>query len=452
MKKLLTALIIFLFVVDFSYSQNTWTYVSALPSPSPAGNSLAVVDANILWVAATATGGAARCYRSVNGGTTWLLRNGGLPAQDLYGISALDSLFAVVGTVAGSVYKTTNGGLNWALVMTGGNFTNGLKMFNANYGVFIGDPASSGQQYQFRVTNNGGNNWYLVPGAPVAGSEFGVINAWDWTDTNHFWMGSANTVTNSTNAKVYRTSTGFYGTWSSATVPGTGGSSGMYYQAVAFVNNTNGIIGSSGANLKKTTDGGVSWTDCAVPPGLGLSYAIMNASGLKDGSNTIRISVDSGGVAKVYRTTNLGTSWVNEPLPIQASANTVSHLVFVNQNLGFGLLGSQSVPLGGLIKYGPTSGINPVNGEVPESFSLGQNYPNPFNPTTNINFSIVKSGFVKLVVYDALGKVVETLLSESMMPGKYTVTYDASKLNTGIYFYKLTSNGISETKKMMLVK
>ncbi len=92
------------------------------------------------------------------------------------------------------------------------------------------------------------------------------------------------------------------------------------------------------------------------------------------------------------------------------------------------------------------------NGEVPEKFSLRQNYPNPFNPTTNIKFSVAKSSYIKLVVSDVLGREVQTLVNEKLQPGTHEATFDGSMLNSGVYFYKLTANGYSETKKMLLIK
>ncbi|MBK6507980.1 MAG: hypothetical protein IPG02_20615 [Ignavibacteria bacterium] len=90
----------------------------------------------------------------------------------------MDSSSCWVGTVAGSIYRTTNGGFNWTLQFSvSGSFSTGIKMFDANYGIYYGDPTAAGQPYQLRYTTNGGTNWTLSPGAPIAGNEFGVANA-----------------------------------------------------------------------------------------------------------------------------------------------------------------------------------------------------------------------------------------------------------------------------------
>ena len=98
------------------------------------------------------------------------------------------------------------------------------------------------------------------------------------------------------------------------------------------------------------------------------------------------------------------------------------------------------------------TGINQISTEVPTKFSLSQNYPNPFNPITNVKFSIVNSGNVKIIVYDVMGRDVQTLVNEKLQPGSYKTTFEGSGLNSGVYFYKLTTDGFSETKRMVLLK
>lgn len=449
MKKIFTILLLLVTVSAFAQTAQ-WSFVSYLPAPNPPVNSITVPNANTIWVVCDASGGAARVYKSTNGGVNWLLRNGGLPAVNGYAIFAFDTTTALVGNVNGSLYKTTNGGINWTSVLTvAGSFSNGVHMFNANYGIYSGDPTGNGAPYQFRITTNGGNNWNLAPTAPIATNEFGVINAWDWLDSSRVWIGSANTVASAPNAKVYRTSTGFFGTWSNTAVTGTGGSTGCYYQAVGFVNATSGMVGSSGGDLRRTTDGGATFTNVTAPWTAG-TVAVINMNALKDGSNTIRVTV-AGDTTRMFRTTNLGTSWIREPLPMEATGGQVQHIQFLSANVGFAGLGQQG-GIGGFIKYSIPTGITPINSNVPADFSLSQNYPNPFNPSTTIKFALPKSGSVMLKVYNALGKEVETLISEDMGAGTYEVTFDASKLNSGMYFYRLSTNGFSDTKRMMLVK
>ncbi len=89
---------------------------------------------------------------------------------------------------------------------------------------------------------------------------------------------------------------------------------------------------------------------------------------------------------------------------------------------------------------------------IPNSFSLEQNYPNPFNPSTTIRYSIAKSEHVKLIVYDVLGRKVATLVDEIQNPGIYNVTFNASNLSSGVYFYRIEAGMYSDTKRMVLLK
>ena len=84
--------------------------------------------------------------------------------------------------------------------------------------------------------------------------------------------------------------------------------------------------------------------------------------------------------------------------------------------------------------------------------SSDQNYPNPFNPTTTINYSVPKTSFVTIKVYDMLGKEVTTLVNEEQKPGNYNVEFSANKLASGIYFYGMQAGGFVETKKLIVLK
>jgi hypothetical protein len=96
-------------------------------------------------------------------------------------------------------------------------------------------------------------------------------------------------------------------------------------------------------------------------------------------------------------------------------------------------------------------GVGP-DGELPGTFALGQNYPNPFNPTTTINYSLPKASSAQLIVYNLLGQKVATLVNEHQAAGNHTVQFDAKKLATGVYFYRLEAGSYVACKKMLLLK
>ena len=100
----------------------------------------------------------------------------------------------------------------------------------------------------------------------------------------------------------------------------------------------------------------------------------------------------------------------------------------------------------------PVTNVENNIAQVPEGYRLLQNYPNPFNPTTNISFHIPSNAYVSLKIYDVLGKEVVNLISAEMEAGEHSVTWDASRMTSGIYFYHLKSGSFSETKKLILLK
>ena len=93
-----------------------------------------------------------------------------------------------------------------------------------------------------------------------------------------------------------------------------------------------------------------------------------------------------------------------------------------------------------------------VNVGIPANFALHQNYPNPFNPTTTINYSIAQTRFVKISIYDMLGREIIKLVNEEKIPGNYEVKFNGSNLANGIYFYRLSVGNFTQTKKLILTK
>jgi hypothetical protein len=98
--------------------------------------------------------------------------------------------------------------------------------------------------------------------------------------------------------------------------------------------------------------------------------------------------------------------------------------------------------------------LTDVNDEVAgvNDFSLEQNYPNPFNPSTRINYQIAKDDFVTLKVYDIIGNEVAVLINKEQPAGKHSVDFNAAKLPSGVYLYRLQAGGSIITKKMTLIK
>ncbi|MFA6744070.1 MAG: T9SS type A sorting domain-containing protein, partial [Candidatus Neomarinimicrobiota bacterium] len=114
--------------------------------------------------------------------------------------------------------------------------------------------------------------------------------------------------------------------------------------------------------------------------------------------------------------------------------------------------GADGIPVGDLNWFPEFVGVSEEKPAGPVSFSLKQNYPNPFNPTTQIAFNLDKSGYTVLSIYNLLGQIVAKPVANHLPAGSYQITFDASHLAGGIYFYKLESAGQVNVRKMMLLK
>ncbi len=144
---------------------------------------------------------------------------------------------------------------------------------------------------------------------------------------------------------------------------------------------------------------------------------------------------------RIQRTTNGGSTWVVDTLPVP-----VSDFLLDNDGHRFALGNGRLFRWNGVIL-----GIEPSQ-EQPTSYELKQNYPNPFNPTTNIEYQIPNREFVSLRVFDILGREVKTLVNEQQSSGTHHVEFDASNLSSGVYLYRLKAGEFIQQQKMLLIK
>jgi hypothetical protein len=124
---------------------------------------------------------------------------------------------------------------------------------------------------------------------------------------------------------------------------------------------------------------------------------------------------------------------------------------FEDKNLSVGkyFYRLKQIDFDGTFEY---SDIIEVEVNIPAEFSLSQNYPNPFNPSTIIEYQIPSDGFVSITIYNSIGQEVSTLVSEQQTAGNYSITFEADKLPSGLYFFTLRRGEFSSTKKMLLLK
>lgn len=162
----------------------------------------------------------------------------------------------------------------------------------------------------------------------------------------------------------------------------------------------------------------------------------------------------------ILRTSNSSVNWSQIEVPIEYFDEKVPSFI----HLAFAIFDStdndpnaigSSVIIDHIIADAAT-GVKD-NDNAPLIYSLNQNYPNPFNPTTSIRYSIADNvnnelQEVRLVVFDAIGREIATLVNETQQPGNYEVEFDASRLTSGAYFYRIQAGEFVETKKMILMK
>ncbi len=386
-------------------------------------HSVSAVSSQIAW----AGGVGAVVRRTTDGGTTWGNGNPnpGVISGDIYNIYAWSANDAICTTspAATFIYKTTNGGTNWTQVYTlAGGFINALQMVSATEGYGEGDPV--GGKWTIVKTTDGGNTWARMATEPTqVGTEAGWNNSMYILGSN-IWFGTNNT-------KVYH-STDLGATWTSGATTGNLNTFSVHYNSTS-----NGLAG--GTAMSKSVDGGTTYTAATIP---GASGSLNGLEGKGDDWWAIRTGTD------VYRSTNQGSTWT--------SATTVAGAAFNDLDFTDGAGGCPTgwaVGTGTITKMtGTPTGIISYSGEVPSTYLLKQNFPNPFNPTTNINFSIPKSGFVTLKVYNMAGMEVATLLNENKTAGNYIVGFNAANLPSGAYFYRIETGNYTDTKKMLLIK
>jgi hypothetical protein len=209
-----------------------------------------------------------------------------------------------------------------------------------------------------------------------------------------------------------------------------------------------------------STNGGNSWSvDFALGTNGLADFTWCNSDSLTAGDGyAIACFVDQNGDSITVRRGNITGSLGTYNYKKNSNASTgvlapvcAVYKIGLNKYSAFGYAG-----------YGPTNvyfnqerlpvvNIN-QNSNSADKFELSQNYPNPFNPATNIKYSVAMDVFVSVKVFDLLGREVVTLVSEKQNSGIYTVSWNASDLSSGVYFYKITAGDFSDIRKMILVK
>lgn len=206
---------------------------------------------------------------------------------------------------------------------------------------------------------------------------------------------------------------------------------------------------SSFSSVGNTTIGDIKPDICALGNGNRVaqpSYGSGNPTGYTSGSGTSFSCPMTAGVVAMI----LQANYTLTPAQVKTVLRTKADSSFApGRQRGWGLINAwESIKLAKTF----TSVINDPSNVVSD-FYLAQNYPNPFNPVTKIEYNIKADANIKIVVFNSTGKEVSQLLNENKPAGSYSITFDGSGLNSGVYFYGLYSNGVlMSTRKMVLIK
>jgi photosystem II stability/assembly factor-like uncharacterized protein len=425
MNKTLKILFLFLITANLTFAQTGWFQQNS--GGTAYYESVFFVNELTGWAA-----GGDIVSKTTNGGNNWLSTQ--LSGLGLYSIFFINSLtgWAVSNQL---VIKTTNGGNNWTnqTVPPNTRFLYSVYFVDEMTGWAAGDilPGLNQLADSFDViikTTNGGNNWFSVYSNSIGPNFYSIF----FIDALTGWVCGSWKVGKTINGGInwFFTPINIYAT----------------LRSIHFINALTGWTPSWGSDtVYKSTDGGISW----IPIPIGFSGGWRSIRFTDSQSGWI---VGDGGV--IIKSTNGGMNWGVQTSGVNVKLKSV---FFVNENTGW-IVGHNGIILKTTDGGGSIVGIIP-NNEVPKKFTLSQNYPNPFNPKTIIEFQfpgkssdINGSRFVILKVYEITGKEVATLVNQKLNPGVYNVEFDGSGFSSGVYFYKLESEGFSNTKKMILIR
>jgi photosystem II stability/assembly factor-like uncharacterized protein len=417
--------IIILLILVFSSRVNTqWTALSTGTSQNL--NSIQFINLQTGFAA----GANGTVIKTANSGANWIILNTG-SSVELRAVFFINSSTGIVCGYSGTILRTANSGDNWQAVNSGtSDHLLGISFFNESIGICCGNSGTT------LYTTNGGLNWF--EGQPT-GYLVTFYTAFMLNASTGYCAG-VNTI--------------FSPLWAKTT---NGGASWVY--ASFMLNNNEGTLrdlqffdeqtGISVSNLwnnqgavSKTTNGGVNWVTQIFPYGLyGLDFP-ASAIGYVAGLN-----------GNIYKSTNSGLNW---ELQISNTSVFLKSVDFTDSINGY-ISGD-----GGVILKTTNGGITALTkneSQVPAVYKLYQNYPNPFNPVTKIKFDTPpqpspkgREQWVKLVIFDVLGREITYLVNQQLNPGTYEVEWDGSNYPGGVYFYRLKAGDFTETRKMIMVK
>jgi photosystem II stability/assembly factor-like uncharacterized protein len=406
-------------------------------------------------------------------------------AKSLTRIQFVDTLHGWASGDSGIVIHTTNSGQNWVIQNTGfSGSIEDLYFVNRNLGWAVGnDVYFSGTK--ILKTTNGGLNWQISV-YPDTSIVFSAI----------YFLDSLSGFLSGFTGQIYKTTNGALN-WASCSFDTTGPCPIYLFPkfSISFLNSQTGYMCGGIMDIQgiiwKTSDSGQNWfTYCIAPEpikrvkvlypnkiistGGDLEYGCSSAQSVDGGNNWLYETTGLFGIgtALAFRTPaelwiplSIDTSWAlsldsggyQKPWYRIGTPNQtiLTDAMFVTPSFGWGC-GSNGV----LVKYNPNIiGISGNGYKIPNESTLFQNYPNPFNPATTISYVLKKKSFVKITLYDLLGKELKKHIEGIKEAGHHKYKFYAFSLASGIYIYKIeaVSEGqnpevYTQSKKLVVLK
>jgi photosystem II stability/assembly factor-like uncharacterized protein len=473
MKRLVLLLMMLLLVVAASFAQVQMTQVTTIAGDSVKlyqFRSVEYLPSGVIWLQAApiAYTGSNYVFLSTDNGVTWVKRlvytNPGLSSAGICMITAKDANTAFVALTTGEILRTTNAGVKWDTVTSYATpdvaFADGVKYVGLDSLIAYGDAADAQGVWVSRSVN-GGTTWTRFTNFPndslkldgvFSGSVSygGAMESYGKTA----WLSLYNISTDPPG--ILKTTDGG-ATWSFFRVWLPSGPTTNYViLSMTFKDNNTGFVVSRRAYststtnsnyLTRTTDGGKTWSDTiTVEPGKGHPDSKpMTVRGIRGTNNVIAVGYGLSG-SKAWMSTDNGLTFSPLNPPNNGVNSDLRNLAFASATQGI-MVGYQNI-----VRITLPTAVENEHSTIPTGFALEQNYPNPFNPTTKISYSVPKTSFVELKVYDLLGRAVATLVNGEQTVGTHSVNFDAKGLSSGVYLYTMKAGDFTATKSLLLVK
>jgi len=411
------------------------------PDPDSSNNSSSAT----VTISNTSTGTGSTGNNGNNGNGTWTNVSSFAQGEIVYTM-LYDGGNIYAGTWGGKIYKSTDAGKNWSRVNNGMNVSFIWSLIKFNGSVYA---ATEKGVFKFDGTTAVGLDGKDIHALATDGTTlyagtwgFGVFkstNGTTWTELNNNTFGGFLAIQSLT----IKGNELFAGTAGGGIFKSTDGMNFSKltcgYSVIWSLASTSTTLfsGTYGNGLYRSDDNGISFTKVTS---LDITFVYSISVDL---SGKIYVSSLTNGV---FVSSDNGATWTS----LGMSGNGVSSMM-VNPNSSDVYVGTKE---GKVFAITSSNSITAVedNAVVPTEFKLAQNYPNPFNPTTTIEFAVPKAGVYSLKVYNVLGEEVANLVDNQLSVGQHKVNFDASRLASGMYIYRLSGSNVNISKKMILMK